>query len=92
MIRSLKTGSDGGHPELVPILSLYTLVLWALDGKNTGQGYGFPFDQPYLSFYTRINMLYMMLDDMRDDRRRKDPARLFTGYMKLVKAPASRGQ
>ena len=86
IIRSLKNGSDGGHPELVPILSLYSLVLWTLDGKNTGQGYGFPFDQPYLSFYTRINNLYLLLDEMRDDRRRKDPVRWFTSYMKLIKS------
>jgi len=30
------------------------LGLWALDGKHTGDGYGFPFDRPLLSFIERL--------------------------------------
>jgi hypothetical protein len=43
-----------GTPPLMPLLSAYGLVLWALDGKHTGNGYGFPFDRPLLSFAERL--------------------------------------
>jgi hypothetical protein len=39
--------------EKLPLLSLvsaYCLALWALNGKNNGDGYGFPFDRPLLAF------------------------------------------
>jgi len=41
-------------PPLLPLLSAYGLALWALDGKHTGDGYGFPFDRPLLSFAERL--------------------------------------
>jgi len=41
-------------PPLLPLLSAYALALWALDGKHTGDGYGFPFDRPLLSFAERL--------------------------------------
>jgi hypothetical protein len=41
-------------PPLLPLLSAYGLALWALHGKHTGDGYGFPFDRPLLSFADRL--------------------------------------
>ncbi len=41
-------------PPFLPILSAYGLALWALDGKHAGDGYGFPFDRPLLSFADRL--------------------------------------
>lgn len=41
-------------PPLWPLLSAYGLALWALDGKQTGDGYGFPFDRPLLTFAERL--------------------------------------
>lgn len=41
-------------PPLLPLLSAYSLALWALDGKHAGDGYGFPFDRPLLSFAERL--------------------------------------
>lgn len=41
-------------PPLLPLFSAYGLALWALDGKHTGDGYGFPFDRPLLSFAERL--------------------------------------
>jgi hypothetical protein len=43
-----------GTPPLLPLLSAYGLALWALHGKHTGDGYGFPFDRPLLSFAERL--------------------------------------
>lgn len=37
-------------PPLLPLLSAYGLALWALHGKHSGDGYGFPFDRPLLNF------------------------------------------
>jgi hypothetical protein len=41
-------------PPLLPLLSAYGLALWALHGKHSGDGYGFPFDRPLLSFAERL--------------------------------------
>ena len=40
--------------SLLPLLSAYGLALWALHGKHSGDGYGFPFDRPLLSFAERL--------------------------------------
>jgi len=39
---------------LLPLISAYGLALWALNGKHSGDGYGFPFDRPLLSFTERL--------------------------------------
>jgi len=41
-------------PPLLPLLSAYSLASWAFDGKHTGDGYGFPFDRPLLTFAERL--------------------------------------
>jgi len=41
-------------PPLLPLLSAYGLALWALHGKKSGDGYGFPFDRPLLNFAERL--------------------------------------
>ena len=45
----------------LPQILIHTLLVWALDGKNQGQGCGFPFDQPYLIFYQRLRTVYTLL-------------------------------
>jgi len=35
----------------------YTRVQWAVAGKKVGDGYGFPFDRPYLHLYRRLAVL-----------------------------------
>jgi uncharacterized protein YbaR (Trm112 family) len=35
----------------------HLLLLWALDGKNHGDGFGFPFDRPHAAFYKRLCLL-----------------------------------
>jgi hypothetical protein len=39
---------------LLPLISAYGLGLWALQGKQSGDGYGFPFDRPLLCFAQRL--------------------------------------
>lgn len=40
-----------------PVVSAYTLIQWALKGKTEGDGYGFPFDRPHLTFAQRLRRL-----------------------------------
>lgn len=47
--------------EGLPQMVIHTLMAWALEGKNQGQGRGFPFDQPYMIFYQRLVTAYTLL-------------------------------
>lgn len=62
MIKALQEGIDKGTLaseafEFTPVIGAYTLIQWALDGKNQGDGYGFPFDRPHLTFAQRLRRL-----------------------------------
>ena len=54
-------GNGIAYPEQ---LYLYTLIQWALAGKSEGDGYGFPFDRPYLTFLNRLYELRKTLHAM----------------------------
>ena len=63
-IGSLTTGLkngvfEEGAFEQAPLITVYALIEWALEGKSQGHGYGFPFDRPYLVFYQRLRILYL---------------------------------
>ncbi len=51
--------------ELIPAISAYGLALWALDGKNQGDGYGFPFDRPHFVFAQRLLSVYRQLQEIK---------------------------
>ena len=51
--------------EWIPTTSAYGLVLWALDGKNQGHGYGFPFDRPHFVFAQRLLSLHQQLQEIK---------------------------
>lgn len=44
--------------------SIHALAAWVLAYRRDGQGYGFPFDMPYLNFYERILIAHEALHDM----------------------------
>lgn len=46
----------------------YTLIQWALDGKNRGNGYGFPFDRPHFEFYQRLCRMYDIVESWNEDQ------------------------
>ena len=50
---------------LLPVLSVYSLIQWALQGKSEGNGYGFPFDRPHLAFAKRIRCLNMDIEKIK---------------------------
>ena len=49
---------------LLPLVSTYSLALWCLQGKQCGDGYGFPFDRPLLEFAHRLLILIEYLPDL----------------------------
>jgi len=52
--------------DLAPTASAYSLIHWALDGKNQGNGYGFPFDRPHLVFAQRLCLVYEKLEQTKN--------------------------
>jgi hypothetical protein len=56
----------------IPLLVTYILVLWVLEGKNEGKGLGFPFDQPYLIFYQRLQKIGSILKQFKEIKLQDD--------------------
>ena len=57
--------------DLIPTLNVYSLILWALEGKNQGRGYGFPFDRLHLAFAERPQKIYCLIDQLKDIQLRR---------------------
>lgn len=80
---SLVNGLENGKieewaVEKTPVVGAYSLIIWALAGKEQGNGYGFPFDRPYLIFYQRLQTLYEECEKLqkiylRNNRRDNRP-------------------
>lgn len=51
--------------ELFPLLCAYSLIQWVLEGKNQGEGYGFPFDRPHVEFAKRLQVLGQRLEQIK---------------------------
>ncbi len=43
----------------------HVLLLWVLDGKKFGNGFGFPFDRPHTEFYRRLRLLWEQLNTLQ---------------------------
>jgi len=75
LIDALATGL-ANHPlpaaalQSLPGLNGYTLIQWVLQGKSEGQGYGFPFDRPQLSFANRIRRLHADVEQLSQTQLR----------------------
>ncbi len=48
--------------EYLPAVAACSLIHWALEGLHQGQGYGFPFDRPYLALMRRLQRLSTELE------------------------------
>lgn len=65
------------NSDSTSLASTYSLVLWALQGKHCGDGYGFPFDRPLLGFAERLleleqrmpELLELLLNDDKPNER-----------------------
>jgi hypothetical protein len=58
--------------KYMPALAAFSLIHWALDGKNQGNGYGFPFDRPYLVLTQRLKVIHTELEQLRKIQLRQD--------------------
>lgn len=56
----------------VPKIAAYTLIEWTLDWKNQGNGFGFPFDQNYLTLYQRLTELNSRLHQVNETKLQGD--------------------
>ena len=54
LAQALLAGDPVEDSSLVPVAATYVLALWVLQGKHSGDGYGFPFDRPLLEFAHRL--------------------------------------
>jgi hypothetical protein len=54
-----------GKTRIASALTTYYLVLSILDHGADGDGYGFPFDQRYLSFYHRLKDAYITIKEVQ---------------------------
>ncbi len=50
----------------LPMAAAYSLALWTLQGKKSGDGYGFPFDLPLLEFACRLLEINSQVPDILD--------------------------
>ncbi len=70
-------------------LNIYTLIKWTLEGKSQGNGYGFPFDRPHLSFAKRIRQLHshvaLLKKSHRPPQDHKPTIRLHSDLQKIIK-------
>jgi hypothetical protein len=66
LAKTIKDAVPAADPKLMSIASTYSLALWALHGKHSGDGYGFPFDRPLLGFAERLLELYRRLPELLD--------------------------
>lgn len=51
----------GSYDEISVHKACFIMILWCLDAKNSGNGYGFPFDRPHLVLYQRLIVIYEKL-------------------------------
>ena len=54
LAKAFLTGELPENTDLLPLASAYSMTLWILQGKHSGDGYGFPFDRPLLIFAERL--------------------------------------
>jgi len=70
MIKALREAMANGTIapeafEFAPVVAAYTLIQWALKGKTQGDGYGFPFDRPHLTFAQRLRHLNTQIERIK---------------------------
>ena len=63
---------SGVSLEKIPILNTYSLILWTLEGMKEGEGYGFPFDRPHLSFAKRLRIMFEHIDRFKEIELREN--------------------
>jgi hypothetical protein len=64
MASAIMARQPSNQLELLPAICTYSLALWCLQGKQSGSGYGFPFDRPLMVFSERLLALIDKLSEL----------------------------
>ena len=88
IIESLQSGNwQATHFDHIPTIMSCALIHWIFDCPSQSNGYGFPFDRPYLDFYRRLHEVLRLLEqimnvNLSDSANSK---RAFSQLYKVVK-------
>ncbi|MBT6338598.1 MAG: transposase [Desulfobacula sp.] len=52
--------------ENIPLITAYALIQWVFEYPRQSNGYGFPFDRPYLDFYRRMQNANRLLKEIKN--------------------------
>lgn len=64
LAKAIKAVEPLQDTKTLSLASTYSLALWCLHGKHSGDGYGFPFDRPLLEFAQRLLELDQRLPEL----------------------------
>lgn len=79
---SVKVENAIGKPvDLTFAFCVYALIVWILEGKKLGKGYGFPFDRQHLDFTLRLKKARKHILEIK----RKEVNKKTQGYNTLIK-------
>ena len=79
---SVKDGKATKKPvDLTFAFCVYALIVWILEGKKLGKGYGFPFDRQHLDFTLRLKKSRGYIRKLK----RRDINKQAQGYKTLLK-------
>lgn len=86
LVSAINDGQDLGDMEQMALVSTYLLALWCLQGKKSGNGFGFPFDRPLLEFAHRLSTLNDCLPVLQQQLPEKNSIgnRLFSKFTRKV--------
>ncbi len=71
MLKEQNSSDSDAFFTCMPVIAAYSLIVWVLNGKKQGNGYGFPFDRPHLEFVKRLKVAYRDLDQLRKIKLRR---------------------
>lgn len=66
LAKAIKDANPADDTGPVQEACTYSLALWVLNGKHSGDGYGFPFDRPMFDFAKRLLELHHRLPELLD--------------------------
>ena len=66
LAKAIKDAGPADDKGPTQMACTYSLALWVLHGKHSGDGYGFPFDRPLFDFAKRLLELYQRLPELLD--------------------------
>jgi hypothetical protein len=82
---AIKSGQFLGDNGQMALVSTYLLALWCLQGKKSGNGFGFPFDRPLQEFACRLLALNDCLSALQLPENDRISKRLCCKLLRLIR-------